>query len=499
MKTRAWIIFGLLALIVALPMLMRRQTATTSARTADDTLVILSPHNESIRQEFGEAFAAHWKKSTGRSIYIDWRTPGGTSEIRMVLDAGFKAADESTPKRDGIGVDIFFGGGEPDFASQAKKGRLVPLRVFDSHPEWFAAGGPIPETFTGERYYAADHVWVGTCMSQFGICYNPDVLRRLKIDPPTKWDDLGNPAYEGSLALADPTKSGSVARTFEVLVQSQMLRELSAPGADPALAKDTGWTKGLQLIQRMAANARYFTDSASKIPHDVGQGNSAAGMCIDFYGRSYTHELTTNDGSPRVIWVAPLGGTTLSGDPVAVLKGAEHPEVAQSFVEFCLSPEGQVLWFGKPGTPGGPKNRALYRSPIRRDIYTPENLANSTNPGVLPYDDPGNFVYQRELTGASFNTLRQLVKIMCIDSHEEMKAAWSAMREAGMPEDAMEVFSDVSIVNYAKAGHGDPILDGPDALKAADRAAELGEWFRANYRKAEAMARAKSSTANTTR
>jgi iron(III) transport system substrate-binding protein len=487
MKTRAWIIFGLLALIVALPMVMRRHTATTRARTADDSLVILSPHNESIRQEFGEAFAAHWQKSTGRSIYIDWRTPGGTSEIRMVLDAGFKAADET--KRDGIGVDVFFGGGEPDFASQAKKDRFIPLRVFETHPELFAAGGPIPETFTGERYYSANRVWVGTCMSQFGICYNPDVLRRLKIAPPTQWQDLGNPDYEGTLALADPTKSGSVARAFEVLVQSTMLRDLSIAGVDPELAKESGWSKGLQLIQRMAANARYFTDSASKIPLDVGQGNAAAGMCIDFYGRSYSNELTTKDGAPRVVWVAPNGGTTLSGDPVAILKGAEHMEVAQSFVEFCLSAEGQTLWMGKPGTAGGPKHRALYRAPIRRDIYTQENLANSTMPDAKPYNDPGNFVYQRELTGASFNTLRQLVKIMCIDSHEEMKAAWNAMREAGMPEDALAVFSDVSLVSYAKAGHGDPILDGPDALKAADRAAELGEWFRANYRKAEAMAK----------
>lgn len=487
MKTRAWIIFGLLALIVALPMLMRRETATTSSRKADDTLVILTPHNESIRQEYGEAFARHWKKTTGRSLHIDWRTPGGTSEIRMVLDAGFKAAEETGRK--GIGVDVFFGGGEPDFAGQAKKGRFVALRVFESHPEWFADGGPVPQTFTGERYYAADHGWVGTCLSQFGICYNPDVLRRLKIEPPAKWRDLTDPAYEGTLALADPTKSGSVARTFELLVQGEMQRGLTAPGADPKTAKEEGWISGLQLIQRMSANARYFTDSAPKIPQDVGQGNSAAGMCIDFYGRSYSSELTTADGRPRVVWIAPVGGTTLSADPVAVLKGADHPEVAQGFVEFCMSPEAQVLWFGKPGTPGGPVNRSLHRIPIRRDVYTPEILANSSMPSARPFDDPGNFTYQRELTGAAFNTLRQLVKIMCIDSHEEMKAAWSALRDAGMPEDALAVFSDVSRVSYEKAGHGDAVLDGPDALKAADRAAELGEWFRANYRKAEAMAK----------
>jgi iron(III) transport system substrate-binding protein len=491
MKPRAWIIFGLLALIVALPMVLRRQSATTTSRKADDSLIILSPHNESIRQEFGEAFAAHWKTTTGRSIYIDWRTPGGTSEIRMVLDAGFKAAEETGNQ--GIGVDVFFGGGEPDFAGQAKKGRLVPLKVFESQPELFSKDGPIPETFTGERYYPADHSWVSVCVSQFGICYNPAVLKRLQVPHPATWDDLGDPKYAGTLALADPTKSGSVARTFELLVQGEMQRALAMPGAERQAALDSGWTAGLQLIQRMSANARYFTDSASKVPQDVGQGNASAGMCIDFYGRSYATELQSESGAPRVVWIAPVGGTTLSGDPLGVLKGAPHPAVAQAFVEFCLTPAAQNLWFGKPGSPGGPKGRALHRTPIRRDVYTPENLANSTMPTANPYGDKGNFVYQRELTGASFNTLRQLVKIMCIDSHEEMKSAWLALREAGMPADALAVFSDVSIVNYSKAGHGDPILDGPDGLAAADRAAEIGEWFRANYRKAESMA--KSSTA----
>lgn len=492
MKARVWIIIGLLAFIVALPMTLRRETATTSNRKADDHLVVLTPHNESIRQEFGEAFAAYWKQTRGRSIHVDWRTPGGTSEIRMVLDAGYKAAEET--KRDGIGVDVFFGGGEPDFSGQAKKGRFLPLKVFQSRPELFAKDGPIPETFTGERYYPQDHVWVGTCMSQFGICYNPAFLQRIKLPVPSKWHDLGDPGYIGSLALADPTKSGSVARAFELVVQGEILREIKARPDNKDAAIAAGWTAGLQLIQRMSANARYFTDSASKIPLDVGQGNASAGMCIDFYGRSFAEELTSTDGKPRVVWIAPVGGTTLSADPIAVLKGAPNEEVAQGFVEFCLSPEAQSLWFSKPGTLHGPKERALHRTPIRRDAYTPENLANSTMPDVHPYEDPGNFTYQKELTGAAFNTLRQLVKVMCIDSHEEMKSSWKALKEAGMPADAVAVFNDVSIVPYAKSGKGDPRFDGADALKNAENAALVGEWFRENYRKAEEMAKKSVST-----
>jgi iron(III) transport system substrate-binding protein len=487
LKTRATIIFGLLALIVALPMVLRRETSTRTAGGADDCLVILSPHNETLRQELGEAFASYWQQTRGRSVYLDWRTPGGTSEIRMVLDAGFKAARETG--RTGIGVDVLFGGGEPDFSGQAKHGRLVPLEVFTKHPDWFGPAAPIMESFSGERFYPADHAWVGTCLSQFGICYNPEVLERLHLPSPTVWDDLGDPRYAGSIALADPTKSGSVARSFELLIQDQMQRALTNQPRDRAAALAAGWDNGLRLIQRMAANARYFTDSSSKIPLDVGQGNAAAGMCIDFYGRSYATDLRTRDGSPRVVWIAPTGGTTLSADPIGVLKGAPHADLAQAFVAFCLSPQGQTLWFGKPGTPGGPRARALHRTPIRKDVYTPANLANSTLPDLNPYTDGGNLTYQRELTGAAFNSLRQIVRILCIDSHEEMKSAWRAMIAAGMPADALAVFGDVSSIPYGSCGKGDAGLDSSDPLRAEERAAQLGAGFRANYRKAEALAR----------
>ena len=346
--------------------------------------MILTPHNESIRREFGEAFAAYWKKTTGRTIYVDWRTPGGTSEIRMVLDAGYKAAAETG--REGIGVDVFFGGGEPDFSGQAKKGRLVPLRVFESQPELFAKDGPIPETFTGERYYPPDHVWVGTCMSQFGICYNPEVLQRLKLPSPAAWRDLGDPGYAGALALADPTKSGSVARAFELLVQGEILRALAQQPDDRAAALEAGWAAGLQLIQRLAANARYFTDSASKIPQDVGQGNAAAGMCIDFYGRSYAEELTSPSGSPRLVWIAPAGRHHPERGPDRRVERRAASGGGAGIRRVLPQPaQAQVLWFGKPGTPNGPQGaRAAPHADPARHLHAgkPRELDHARHPAV---------------------------------------------------------------------------------------------------------------------
>jgi hypothetical protein len=214
-------------------------------------------------------------------------------------------------------------------------------------------------------------------------------------------------------------------------------------------------------------------------------------MCIDLYGRSFAADLTTRDGGPRLVWRPPLGGTTLSADPIGVLKGAPHPELAQAFVEYCLSPAGQALWFGKPGTPDGPRDRALHRLPIRRDLYTAAYLAHASQPDLHPFEAGELLTYDRELTGGAFNTLRKIVRVMCIDSHDEMKAAWQALIAAGMPADALAVFADVSSLPYATVGQGDPGLDDPDPIVAERRAAELAAGFRANYRRAEAMARGK--------
>lgn len=488
MIKRVSIIVGLLVAIVALPVLLRKESATAAPDAADDRLVIITPHNESIRNEYGEAFARWWKERSGRSVYVDWRTPGGTAEIRKVLDSGYAAAEERGAA--GMGIDLFFGGGDYEFKTQHKpkkgEGRLVRLQVFDKHPEWFGEQG-ISQYFSGEQYYNDERTWVTACLSQFGICYNEDALQRLGLDAPRSWSDLGDPRYAGYLALADPSKSGSVARAFELLIQQQMQAAMASPD-DSEKAMQEGWARGWQLIMRLCANARYFTDSASKIPQDVGQGDAVAGMCVDFYGRSFSDELQRADGSSRLRWVAPSGGSSLSGDPIAVMRGAPHPEVAQAFVEFVLSDAGQILWNAKPGTPSGPVSKALRRMPVRRDIYSAENRARFTDGEIHPYEATGNFVYRPELTGKAFGTIRSLVRIVGIDSHEEMKSAWKALREANFPPEAMKVFFDVSVLNYDSMKTGDAGLSSTDALEAAQRASELGARFRAQYQKAEAMA-----------
>ena len=484
-----------LVVTVAAPLVLSRKSVSSkvTAENVDRRINIVTPHNETIRREFGEAFQVWWEEKTGETVYVNWLTLGGTSEIRKIVDGRFAAAKKTGDE--GIGIDIFFGGGDYEFSIQAKEGRFEKLKVFEDHPEWFKDDA-IPQDFSGETYYDKDHTWVGVCLSRFGICYNEDVIKRRGLEPPEQWSDLADPKYFGGIALSDPNKSGSVARAFEMLIQQQMHETAAVAVREPGESdsrfeirvRSEGWDKGINLIQKIGANARYFTDSSTKIPHDVAYGNAAAGMCVDFYGRTYEEMLKREDGSSRMRWISPKGGTSMSVDPVAVFKGAPDQEIAQAFVEFLLTEKGQLLWNAKPGTPVGTKHHALRRMPVRRDVYTEDNLQYFTDP-ENPYEKTEGFVYNRELTGKGFKAIQFVIRVICLDAHEEIKEAWVELSKAGMPERAHQVFADTTPVSYQNTmGNIRVQLKEGSKVDIAKRAVRLGKFFRRNYKLAAKLA-----------
>lgn len=535
------IILLALALTVALPFLLRPKQRPPEK--ADDTLVVITPHNEAIRHEFGVGFRRWYHARTGRTVALDWRVVGGTSDIGRFLESEYVASFRnywtndlrrpwSTEVQAGFtnaqlgadappealaarttflasevscGIDVFFGGGSYDFAQQADAGRLVPTKVFANHPEWFR-DNVIPMTFAGEQFWDKQRTWVGNVLSNYGILYNKDALRRLGIErPPRQWSDLADPRYLGEVALADPTKSSSIAKAFENLIQQQMQRRLVAlQAAEPkAAARDAsalearaireGWQAGMRLLQLIGANSRYFTDSSQKPPIDVSQGDCAAGICIDFYGRSQVEATQQrSSGESRLGFATPRGGTVSSVDPIAVLRGAPHREVAEAFIEYTLSMDGQKLWNLRPGVPGGPERYALRRLPVRRDFYADAALKPlRSDPEADPYTDDERLVSRPAWTGHLFWELAFITRVMVLDCHTELVAAWRAINAAPEPARAraLATLQELSFIDYDRAG-----TEIKRALSSKDRvdeiicARELGAKFRRQYALAEAQA-----------
>jgi iron(III) transport system substrate-binding protein len=392
----------------------------------------------------------------------------------------------------GCGVDLFFGGGSFDYQQMAAAGRLVDCGIIEAHPELFAAsgagGGPhIPRSLGGEALWDAHGCWMGVCMGAFGICYNTDSLTRLGIaKPPAEWADLGSPRYENELALADPTQSGSVAKAFEMILQQQ-IAETGTGGTQVS----AGWSRGMGLIERIAANSRYFTDGATEIPYSVQAGDAAAGMCIDFYGRFESEAVRRKDGTSRMEYVTPRGGSSTGADSIGMFRGAPHAALAREFMEFVISPEGQKLWCFRAGTPGGPEKYTLRRLAIRPDLYAAQWRSYEADAAVDPYEPGGpGFVYQAKWTGSLFSVISFAIRTAFIDPHDELKSAWEALIKARFPPQATAVFSDMSAIDYATAsGRIRDALRSPDKLDAVAISREMDEHFRAQYLRAESLAR----------
>lgn len=526
---RLSLVIAMLLLVIAVPFALKPRQNLLAA--ADDTLVIISPHNEAVRHEFTLAFAEHYKNKTGRSVRIDWRLPGGTSEISRYLAGEYLAAFERVWTASGktwspqvaasfdnpsitpapnaahdspeqaarrafldsntsCGIDLFFGGGAYDFDQQAAAGRLVASDVLKTHPEWFLPDS-IPQEVSGETFYDPAGRWIGTCLASFGICYNSDSLRRLGIERiPASWSDLTNPLFFKQVALADPTKSGSAAKAFEMVIQQKMQELVTAAGAQSDDILALGWIQGLQIIQAASANARYFTDSAPKIPLDVSLGDAAIGMCIDFYGRFQSESVKIGDSPSRLQYFTPAGGSSIGVDPIGLLRGAPHRAVAEEFISFVLSLEGQKLWNFQVGTPGGPKKYALRRLPIRKELYAAEYIPLRSDPEVMPYEEAKLFTYHPAWTAPLIRTLSFIIRVTCLDLHNEQTEAWQALVKAGFPRKAYKTFTDLSAVDYQAARRLiKPTLASSNRIDEVRLAKKLSDIFRHQYQEAARLAK----------
>src|SRR5438445_9320728 len=78
-------------------------------------VVIITPHVDAIRTEFGRAFAEWHLRKYGEKAEADWRQVGGTSDALRFVQSEF------AEKPAGIGIDCFWGGGQEPFLVLADK------------------------------------------------------------------------------------------------------------------------------------------------------------------------------------------------------------------------------------------------------------------------------------------------------------------------------------------------------------------------------------------
>ena len=424
------------------------QGAAADTPTGDGKLQIVSPHPEIIQNELGPAFEAWYKAKTGKDVKVVWRDMGGTSDALRVVKGQF----EQRPQ--GIGLDMFFGGGIDPYIAMKSLGILEPYKVAD---ETLAA---IPKDLNGVLLYDSEaFTWYGTVISGFGIIYNKPILKdQAGMESVATWEDLGSPKLFTWVGAGDPRHSGSVHMMYEIILQAY------------------GWDKGWQVITAMGANARNFPQNAGDIPREVAAGHIAAGTAIDFYAWAQIDQV----GADQVGFVLPEGLTVANPDSIAILKGAPNMDAAKAFIDFILSVDGQSLWYLKAGAPGGPKKESLLRMPIRPDVYA--LYAGQSPVRMNPFEWKKGFQYSSDTGSARWGVINDLVGASIIDSHDSLAAAWGAAVKAGKAADVLPQLAKPPVDEKGLAAIAEALKD------PVKRNVTINEWVSYSRNKYDAVA-----------
>lgn len=366
--------------------------AVPIAVPAQDQLIIISPHPESIETEFGNNFEKWYEAQTGRSVKTDWRDVGGTSSNYRFIESEFKRVP------DGISIDIFFGGGTDSYLRLAEMDLLTSYKLPDAQLK------QIPQSYHGIPVYDSEHRWYGAALSSFGIMFNDQLREMLKLPTAAKWEDLGDIALINKIGAADPRESGSAHMMYEIILQTH------------------GWKKGFALLTKLGGNVKKFSAGSNVIPRDVGAGQVIYGLAIDFYAYSQIAAL----GPEKIKYVLPTDGTVVNPDSIAILKGAPNMAVAKKFIEFVLSEQAQKLWMLRDSDDEGPKWKGgLNRASVLPALY--DELGDRcvvTNPFDL---QSSPFPYDADKGSARWDIVNDLFGILIIDSHKDLVDAWKAI------------------------------------------------------------------------
>ena len=422
---------------------------------AQDELIIISPHPEGIETEFGKNFEDWYHEQTGRTVKTDWRDVGGTSSNYRFIESEFKRVP------DGIGIDIFFGGGTDNYLRLSNMGWLHAYKLPGTQLEQMI------QSFHGIPLYDAEHHWYGAALSSFGIMSNAELRELLQLPQVSTWQDLGNLELIGKIGAADPRESGSAHMVYEIILQT------------------LGWEEGFALLTKIGGNVRGFSAGANAIPTDVVAGQVIYGLAIDFYAYGQIAVV----GADKIKYVVPADGAVVTADPIAILKGAPNMPVAEKFLEFVLSEDAQKLWMLRDTDPEGPEWKGgLNRASVLPALY--DELGERCivpNPFAM---EGSPFQYDSDKGGTRWNIVNDLFGILIIDSHKDLVNTWKAIRKSKDPakrDAAIAVLTKMPITEAEAMALASGAWKDPTVRN--EKIKEWGQFAKQKFKEARNLAR----------
>lgn len=232
----------------------------------------------------------------------------------------------------------------------------------------------------------------GQALAGYGLMWNTRYMAANKIPAPKEWADLVRPEYFGHLAISSPSRSGTTHLTVETILQGE------------------GWDKGWAQMLAICGNSAAITERSFGVPDGVSNGQFGIGLVIDFFGLA-----AKNSGMP-VEFIYP-SVTAIVPANIGLVAGSKDPEAGKRFIDFTLSPEGQMLLLEK----------AISRLPVLPAIY-------AKAPAGYPNPFGGNIQakvnFDSNLSEDRYFVVRSMFDQMITFRHKELVAATKAIHQA---------------------------------------------------------------------
>jgi iron(III) transport system substrate-binding protein len=255
--------------------------------------------NCSFELEWCEAVKAKFEATTGLKAAISRKTDG---EIMAQM-----RAEGDNPR-----FDVWHSAGPDAAAIMAKDGFL------DSYKS-----PKLPELhdWAQNAAKASNNTLTPIYLGVIGFGYNADLLAKKGMPEPKCWADLTNPAYKNEIQMADPSTSGTAYTMVTTILQ--------------LMGEEKGW----EYLKALHKNINQYTRSGTAGIRAAARGETTIGV-------AFLHDSVAQAvaGFP-VKTVPPCEGTGFEMPGVAVIKGARNPELAQKWVDFVLSADGQAVSF----------------------------------------------------------------------------------------------------------------------------------------------------------
>jgi len=361
------------------------------------TLNVLTRHGSDITRTAELLFreTEYWDEYN----FVDIRWVPVT--VTLWIDTIERKADTPSP------IDLAWGGGPVWFDILYEAGLTSPLvsddvSVYVNQIPDMMEGAPLKRKDDDEVH------WIGAAISSFGFTINTNTLELEGLPQPTKWIDLANETYAVVLPFpiigtADPTRSTSNTRMFEIILQTY------------------GWEEGWKLLTLLGGNSIIY--EGSELVRDAAiRGDIGVGTTIDFYG--YTAQLQ----NPELCqYIFPEDGTIVNADPIAMINTSPNPEAAQAFIAWILSPEGQEPWL----------DPTVNRLPINTQVFETEKGQGRPDLEEYYYQsiEALKIGFSDDLARSYEFTMMNFFKYTLVTPETQLKDAWYELATAKLDGD----------------------------------------------------------------